>query len=176
MIRILGIVAAGALVASCAGTPKTSRERTALELQAADTLARMESRDPALRPVLNRAAGYVVFPQVTEAGLLVGGGGGRGVVYEHGRPVGFAELRKGSVGAEAGAQTYAEVVVVRDRFTLEKMKRGEFDFGTQASAVIVRSGAAAASRFDNGVAVFVQPQGGAMLNLSLTGQRIKFTG
>lgn len=179
MIRALGLCVAmsGLVVAGCAHAPRTATGRSSLEAEANNTLAMMTARDPSLQPLMEQAAGYVVFPAVSQGGFIVGGAGGRGVVYEQGRPVGFAELSQASVGAQVGGQKFAELIIVRDPNTLARMKAGTFDFGGQASATAIRSGTAAATQFgDNGVAVFIQPEGGAMLNLSLTGQRIKFTG
>jgi hypothetical protein len=67
------------------------------------------------------------------------------------------------------------VVVIRDRRALDDMKSGRFDFGAHASAVIVRTGAATSATFEKGVAVFVDPISGAMVNASIGGQRIRLT-
>jgi lipid-binding SYLF domain-containing protein len=179
MGKVLGLLfAVGTMTtAGCAHAPKTAAERSVLRSDAQNTVATMTAQDPSLRPLMDRAAGYVVFPKVTEGGLVAGGAGGRGVVYENGQPVGFAELSAASLGAEAGAQQYAELIVVRDPDTLARLKTGKFDFGAEASAVALHSGAASESEFgERGVSVFVQPERGAMFNLSLTGQRIRFTG
>jgi lipid-binding SYLF domain-containing protein len=166
-----------ALVGGCATAPKTRAERTQLEVDASQSLQAMLAKDPALQSLLDQAAGYLIFPEVAQGGFVVGGAGGKGVVYEGGRQTGFVELSQASVGAQIGGQKYAELVVVRDRFTLDKIKAGNLDLGAQASAVILRQGAASSTRFgERGVAVVVDPKGGAMLNVSLSGQRIKSTG
>ncbi len=178
MARILGLIAAAGLFAvGCATAPKTASGQSQLIRDADRTVEQMVARDPGLRPLLDQAAGYVVFPEIKQGGFVVGGGAGRGVVFEHGRQTGFAQLSQASVGAQVGGQKYSELVIARDRFALDQMKAGSFDLGAQAAAVAVRSGAASSTRFSaDGIAVFVQPQKGAMLNVSLTGQRIKFTG
>jgi hypothetical protein len=82
-------------------------------------------------------------------------------------------LRSLSVGALAGGQSYSEIIVVRDPQTFEHMRHGDFDVGAQASAVIVREGAGAETRFDrSGLAVLIEPHGGAMVNASVSGQRV----
>jgi lipid-binding SYLF domain-containing protein len=174
--RILTVVLV-AIVAGCATAPKTKSERMSLQAAAENTVADMRSRDPSLQMVMDRAAGYIVFPSVAQGGFIVGGASGNGVIYEGGRMVGFAQLSRGSLGLQAGGQKLAELIVVRDPQTLERIRAGSFDFGGQASAVALRSGAAGTTSFsNNGVAVFVDTKGGAMLNLSLTGQRIRVTG
>jgi lipid-binding SYLF domain-containing protein len=170
------IAAASMLVLGCSHAPKTASEREALSRQAVETVQRMTANDPELQSVLDQSVGYIVFPQIKQGGFIVGGASGRGVVFEHGRQIGFAELSQTSVGAQVGGQRYAELVVARDRVAFDRLRSGNLDVGGQASAVILRAGAAAATRFENGIAVFVQPERGAMLNVSLTGQRIRFTG
>jgi lipid-binding SYLF domain-containing protein len=165
-----------AVVAGCASTPKTQAKRTELHEEAAATKEAMLAKNASLQSLLDQSAGYIVFPEVKEGGFIVGGAGAQGVVYEHGRPTGIAKLTRASVGAQIGGQKYAELVAVRDRYTLDKMKAGDLDFGGQASAVILSEGAATATNFGaNGVAVVIDPIGGAMVNASVTGQRIKVT-
>jgi lipid-binding SYLF domain-containing protein len=137
----------------------------------------MVAADPSLRPVLDQAAGYVVFPDVRQGGFVVGGASGKGVLYERGQPVGFAELSQASVGAQVGGQKFSELIVLRDQTALDRIRASNFDFGSQVSAVAVRTGAGSATTFgENGAAVFVKPKAGAMLNVSVTGQTIRFRG
>jgi lipid-binding SYLF domain-containing protein len=176
MVRaIAGLMMVGGLIATgCATVPKSHAQRSQLEQDALATLAEIKAKDPSVQPLLDQAAGYIVFPEIKQGGFVVGGAGGRGVVFENGKRTAFAEMSQASLGAQIGGQKFAELVIVRDRFTLEKIKGGSFDFGGQASATILRAGAASSTRFGaNGVAVVVNPIGGAMVSLSVTGQRIK---
>ncbi len=158
---------------ACAHAPTRPGERADLVSDARKTLMRMESKDPGLQALLNDSAGYVIFPRVGNAGFLVGGGAGTGVVYEHGHRTGFATIEHAGVGAIAGGERYAELIVIKDPEALDRMKAGHFDFGANASAVILRTGASATASFDGGVAVFVEPIRGAMVNAAITGQRIR---
>jgi lipid-binding SYLF domain-containing protein len=169
------LLVCAALVAACASTPKTQAKRTQLDSDAAEAKQAMIKKDPGLRALLDQSAGYIVFPEVKEGGFIVGGAGAQGVLYERGRQVGYASLSRASVGAQIGGQKYAELVAVRDQATLDKMKQGNMDLGAQASAVILRAGAATATYSDKGVAVVIDPIGGAMVNASVSGQRIKTT-
>jgi len=180
MLRTLGLglcLALGGGVFGCASSPKTATQKAELHEDADRAVADMTARDPALRPLLDQSAAYIVFPEVKQGGFVVGGAGGKGVLFEKGKPAGFAELSQASVGAQVGGQKYSEIVVIRDQFALDRVRASNFDLGAQASAVIVKSGAAASTRFnESGLAVFVQPTAGAMLNVSLTGQRVRLTG
>lgn len=167
-------VALSLAVASCATAPKTASERSDLQARAEATIRTMESRDASLRPLLNSAYGYAVFPDIGKGGFIAGGAYGRGVVFEHGRPTGFVELNQGSLGAQIGAQTFAELVVFSDAAALQRLKAGNFSIGGNASAVVLTTGAAASTRFSDGVAVFVMPRGGVMAELSISGQQINY--
>jgi lipid-binding SYLF domain-containing protein len=139
------------------------------------TLAAMTSRDPTLSSVLQASAGYAVFPQVGAAGaLVVGGAFGRGILYEHGRPSGYVEIKQGSIGVAIGGQTYSEVIVLADREAVEALKAGMLRIGAGASAVILDSGVAAAVRFASGSTVFIAPHGGLMAGLTIDGQSVGF--
>ena len=171
---LLGFIASVSLLA-CAHAPTQPGERADLVREARHTLAQMETQDPSLGPLLDSAVGYVVFPVVGSGGFLVGGGGGKGVLFENGVPVGFATIEKLQAGALAGGERYAQVVVIRDRETLRSMKEGHYALGAQASATLVRSGAASHATWDKGTAVFIEPTRGAIINASVGGQRIRLT-
>jgi len=178
MVRTVAkvMMAGAALLAGCASTPRTEAKRNDLEMNAVAAKQKMVQENPTLQALLDQSAGYIVFPEVKEGGFIVGGAGASGVIFENGRRTGFAELSRASVGAQVGGQKYAELIVIRDSFTLAKIKSGSFDFGGAASATILRAGAATATQFgDNGVAVLIDPIGGAMVNASVSGQRIKVT-
>jgi lipid-binding SYLF domain-containing protein len=162
------------LVAACAHTPKAG-ERADLINDANQTVARMEEKDPGLRSLLDQSIAYIVFPAVGSGGFIVGGGRGSGVVFEHGQQTGFAELTHLAFGALVGGKRYSQIVIVRDPKVLEDLRSGRFDFGARASAVMLRSGAAAGVTFENGIAVIVEPIHGAMVNASLNGQKIRLS-
>jgi lipid-binding SYLF domain-containing protein len=169
------MVLGGVVAAGCASAPKTTAQKQTLEQDANQTVAEMTSRDPDLKPMLDRSTAYIVFPSVKQGGFVVGGAGGKGVLLQHGRMTGFVDLSQASLGAQVGGQEFAEIIVVRDQAALDKIKAGKFDMGGQASATMVKAGAAAAAPFsDQGLAVFVNPKGGAMLNVSVTGQTLKY--
>jgi lipid-binding SYLF domain-containing protein len=176
MKPMIGLFALFSLsVLGCAHAPTQPGARADLRNAARATLREMEARDATLRPLLNRAAAYIVFPAVGQGGFLIGAGAGTGVLFEPDGTTHFAELRHLDAGALAGGQRYAEVVVVRDPAALKSLRTGRYDFSADASAVIVRTGAAATATFEKGMAVFVSPIRGAFVNASVSGQRIRLT-
>jgi lipid-binding SYLF domain-containing protein len=175
MMRWCFAVAVAAGTVGCAPHPPSMAQAESLDSSADATLADMQRRDPGLTAVLDQSAGYAVFPDIGAAGVFIAGGAaGKGVLYEHGHPTGYVELRQGSVGPQLGGQTYSELVVLRDPFDVDKLKANTFDLGAEASAVALTTGAASSAQFENGAAVFVVPRGGLMAGVSISGQQITF--
>lgn len=156
------------------GGAQTRGEQESLEARAQATLETMMARDARLKELLDTSHGYAVFPEIGKGGVLVGGAFGRGVVYEGGEPTGYLELSQASIGAQLGGQTFAELIVFQTEDALARLKTDNFDIGGDVSAVALTSGAAGAVRFEGGVAVFVMPRGGLMVDLSVNGQKIDF--
>jgi lipid-binding SYLF domain-containing protein len=173
--RLFGGAATLALLwAGCAHAPETRTEQSALESDAQSTLQTMVAEDPSLETVLDQSVGYVIFPEVGQGGAIVGGAHGVGVVYERGRPIGFAELKQGSVGAQIGGQTYSELIVFQNQNALARLKSGNLDFTADASAVALSAGAGASATFEDGKEVFTMGRGGFMAGVDVGGQKITF--
>jgi lipid-binding SYLF domain-containing protein len=159
----------------CGGAaPSKQSDRFALQDKAQATLQSMMSKDSSLRPTLDTAAGYAILPEVGKGGLIVGAAHGRGVLYQNHRAIGYVELSQASVGAQAGAQSYSELVVFQNQADVERVKDNAYTIGGNVSAVALTAGAGASTEFKNGVAVFVEPHGGVMAEVSISGQRLKF--
>jgi len=174
MKKLIFAAAIAALAPACAHTPNTPQQQYTMQSKASSTLAEMRQQDPSIDQVLGNAYAYAVFPEVGKAGFIAGGASGSGILYEHGRPTGNVKITQASVGAQAGAQTFAELVILHNQDEVNKLKSGSFDLGGNASAVVLKQGAAAATGTARGQSVFVMPRGGAMVDVSVAGQQIKF--
>ncbi len=161
-------------LAGCSTEPKTDEAKATLHDDVQATLNQFMREDTGFKDFLDKGHGYVAFPSVGKGGLGVGGAFGRGEVYENGKMIGFAKLTQGSIGLQAGGQTYSEVIVFESESALNKFKNNKLEFSAQASAVALKSGASAQARFENGVAVFVKPKGGLMFEASIGGQKFNF--
>jgi lipid-binding SYLF domain-containing protein len=186
MKRILqaSTIAASALCALLAVSPALSADkpqvtagqaREQLRKEVPATIADFKKADAGIEKFFAQSAGYVVFPRIGKVGLIVAGGDGIGEVYEKGKVVGTAVLSFGTIGLQAGAQEFREVIFFQDSAALERFKQNKFEFTANASAVIVKAGAAAASNYRDGVVVFTQSRGGAMFEAALGGQKFKFS-
>lgn len=162
------------LVAGCATAPNTAAKRDDLKASAVDALATMKADDPSLEGFLKKAHGYAVFPHVGKGGAVVGGSYGRGVVYEQGTSIGYADISQATVGLQLGGQTFMELLTFESGKDLERFTNGKLAVSANVSAVMLKSGAAESARYTDGVAVFVKPIGGAMVEASIGGQKFTF--
>jgi len=167
------VLMTGVLV-GCSTAPTTPTARDELSQKAMVEREEWNKLDPGIEALAKKSEGYAFFPEITKGGLVVGGGYGRGVVFQQNQPIGFADVTQGSFGLQAGGQTYAELIVFEDKAALDRFKNNQFEFGANASAIIAKTGAAANARFVDGVAVFVRPVAGAMAEASVGGQRVTY--
>jgi len=120
------------------------------------------------------AYGYVVFPKVTKAGLVLGGAGGKGIVYENHEVSGSSTLKQASVGLQAGGQQYSEIIFFENKKAYKHFVNGRLKFDAQVSAVAIKPGVSLDVAYVNGVAVFTQPLGGLMFEASVGGQHFTY--
>ena len=162
------------LVGGCSTGSVTKEERDTLFKQSQASRQEWNKVDPQFEAFAKKGYGFAFFPEITKAGFVVGGASGRGVVYEKGEHIGYADLAQMSVGFQAGLQDYSQLIVFENQSAMDKFKRNEIDFGANASAVVADKGAAMGAQFVDGVAVFIRPTGGAMAEASVGGQQIAY--
>ncbi len=79
-----------------------------------------------------------------------------------------------NVGLALGGQTYSEFLFFEGTEALHRFKYQDLTFAAQASAVALKSGAAANARYDDGIAVFTLVHEGLMFEASIGGQHISY--
>lgn len=175
LLSLLVVAGCAAMNVGCESEPRTPEQQESMRDSARAALSNMMAKDETLDDVIDKAAGYAIFPNVGKGGLVVGGAQGRGEVFQDGEFIGYAQLQQASVGLQAGGQTFRELIVFQDEAALERFKNGKVEFAANASAVALKAGAGASAEFKEGIAVFVEPTGGLMAEASVGGQRFTFT-
>jgi lipid-binding SYLF domain-containing protein len=145
-----------------------------LRTEAQQGLASFLKADSGLKKLVDEAAGYAVFPNVGKGGLIIGGARGKGIVYEKGAAIGQATMTQASIGAQAGGQSFAQLILFESPAALADFKSGNFEMSAEVSAVAAAEGASKAAKYKNGVAVFTLPKKGLMVQASIGGQKFKF--
>jgi len=164
---------AAALMLSTLASPLSAFEpdiNDSLELDVARAINEVKKADPGIE----NAAGYAVYPSVGKGGLVVGGAYGKGLVIVNQQADGHTTMSQATVGLQIGAQKYAQFIFFRDQIALEHFKRGNFEFGAQASAVAITKGASTDANYDKGVIVFTHAGGGLMVEGTVGGQKFTY--
>lgn len=130
--------------------------------------------DPGITKLFASAEGYVIFPNVGKGAYVVGGAAGNGVVYENGNLVGMAKLRQVDIGLQVGGQAFRQVIFFKSEAALNRFKGGSFELAGNASAVVLEQGKAASIEFRDDVAVVTMPKAGAMVEISVGGQKFEY--
>lgn len=144
------------------------------ETKANETLAHFLNKDKSIENFFKQAYGYAVFPTVGKAGFVVGGAHGKGVVYKQGVITGSTTMTQLSVGWQAGAEAYSEIIFFEKQKDYDAFVKGSYALGAQASAVAVKSGIATQTKYNDGVAIFTDFKGGLMAAASVGGQRFTY--
>jgi lipid-binding SYLF domain-containing protein len=130
--------------------------------------------DPTMSALFSKSYAYVIFPKINKAGLVFGGAGGYGAVYEKGKSIGTAKAAQVTVGAQIGAQAYREVIFFESSDALGRFKANKLEFSAEISAVAAKSGVSKNAKYTNGVAVFTDDLGGLMAEASVGGQKFTY--
>ncbi len=175
----LSLSVAALLIPSASFAQKDTEEKAeTMEKMTADSheaKAAFIKTDAGLANLFKTAYGYAIFPNIGKGGLIVGGAGGKGTVYENGKPIGSAKMVQVTVGAQAGGQAYREVIFFENKAALDHFRGDNFEFSGQVSAVAAKSGASLNAKYTDGVMVFTQEKGGLMAEASVGGQKFDYT-
>jgi hypothetical protein len=102
-----------------------------------------------------------------------------------------------TIGFQLGGQAYSQVIFFEDSRAFKEFTSGNFEFGAQATAVVITAGASAEANtggglaagasggrsdattahggYRKGMAVFTVARGGLMYEASLGGQKFSYT-
>ena len=152
-------------------------------------------KSPVVRPFFQNSYGYAVFPLVGKGGFVIGASYGEGLVYENGRVTGNTSLIKATLGFQVGGQALSEIIFFQDKRAYDEFTSGNFQFDASASAVAITAGLQAKAgtdgtsaganlvpsaskqwetRYQRGMATFIQTKGGFMYEASIGGQYFTF--
>lgn len=154
--------------------PSTIQGQDSLSAQVREAVALFKSRNPGILPFFENSYGYAVFPQVTKGAWIVGGAFGRGEAFARGTKVGYCSLSQATLGFSFGGEYFREIIFFRDELDLERFATENFAFSGQMTAVALTAGAAVKTDYKDGMAVFVMPQAGLMVDASMGGQAFEY--
>lgn len=138
--------------------------------------------------------GYAVFPTIGKAGLGIGAAHGKGRVYEKGKHIGDTSMTQGTIGFQAGAQAFSQIIFFQDARALKEFTGGNFEFSAEAQAVAITAAAGAQAsttgssagasggrhdattvgKYQKGMATFTVAKGGLMYQATIGGQKFSY--
>lgn len=119
----LGTLAgAGTALAAC-GNGIGSNGAQTIDARVDSTLNYLYTTYPNTRDIASKSAGQLVMPLVTEVGLGIGGGFGRGALRVNGVTVDYYSTAQANIGFQIGAQQYAHVLFFMTEDALMDFRR-----------------------------------------------------
>ena len=139
--------------------------------------------------------GYAIFPTIGKAGFIIGGAHGKGRVYKQGKHVGNTSVTQASIGFQAGAEAFSQIIFFEDKRAFDEFTSGNFEFDAQVSATAITASAGAGAStaggtsagasggkhdattkgaYSKGLAVFTVAKGGLMFAASVGGQKFSY--
>jgi lipid-binding SYLF domain-containing protein len=122
------------------------------------------------------AHAILVFPRIVKAGLIIGGQGGEGVLFVHGRPAGYYKISAVSYGLQAGGQSFSYALFIMNEKALQYLNKSNgWAIGSGPSVVVIDKGKAmstTSTTIKEDVYAFPFGQKGLMAGLGLEGSKI----
>lgn len=168
----MGIIAT---VVALIGTAALAADTAAIDKQVSATLDRFYALSPKNKDLAHKAAGVLVFPDITKAGIGVGGEHGDGSLQEGGKTVGYYSISGASIGLTLGVSHHSEVILFNTPQALDKVVKGDWSMGADASVAVMKSGAGGnydSQSLSKPVMTFVFGEKGLMGDASLQGAKI----
>jgi len=174
--RLSAVFAIAVAATLAASSSRADPDQRRLVTAATSTLASFLA-DPNmewLKDNIGRARAVMIAPEVTKAGIIVGGAGGRAVVVTRdpgsGRWAGpaFYTLATASIGLQAGIAVSEVVTLVMTEKGVNRLLSNSFRMGGDVAIAVGPTGAGAASHFIADIVSFSRGQG-VYLGLNLDG-------
>lgn len=170
-------------LAGCTTTPDrpdnasaSASKRESIDASVNATLSRLYSTVPGSRDLVSKARGVLVFPNVLQAGFIVGGQSGNGALRVGGSTVGYYNTSSLSVGLQAGAQSKSVVFLFMTQQALDEFRGSDgWAAGAGASVALVKMGANGAIDTTTATApvqVVVLTNAGLMGDVSINGTKV----
>ena len=166
-----GAIGATLALAACGTQSAPSRE----QLDARVDVAMMELFEtvPGTQTLADRAAGMLVMPSVTEAGLFLGGSYGEGALVIGGAKVDYFSAASASIGLQVGGQRYRHALFFMTPEALARFRQTDgWEIGVDAEYALPSEGGAVtvtSTSINKPVYAVIFGQSGLIIGASLEG-------
>ena len=150
-------------------------EKFSIDDKVAETVRQMHSELPFTKSLMENAAGVLVTPTVTKAGLIVGGSYGEGSLLIGEASVGYYSVAAASYGLQVGGHQYSSALFFMDSEHLIKFRDSEgWTLGTDVEFTVLDDAIAGGidnNTIDEAVYAVVFNQAGILLGVSVEGSK-----
>lgn len=168
-------LAAAAATPPFAPAAASQAERDEIDAMVNAALERLYAENAAAKELAGKARGILVLPRITKAGFVVGGQAGKGALRVGGVSDGYYRVVSASLGFQAGAQTYSQVLMFMTQSALDKFRGSNgWEAGVDGSVAIIEKGATVdvdTTQAQNPIIGFVFGEQGLMAAANIEGSK-----
>lgn len=158
--------------------PALAASKAEIDAEVKEALATLYAQSSAAKDLATNAAGVLVFPKITKAGIGVGGEYGEGALLVGGKTSGYYSSAAGSIGFQLGVQQKAQAIMFMSQKELDKFLKQHnegWKAGVDGSVALATLGAG--GQLDTETAKkpiigFIFSNKGLMYNLTFEGSKI----
>jgi lipid-binding SYLF domain-containing protein len=166
-----------AIVTALVGTVALALDNAKIDSEVRGTLQEFYKLVPDQNQYLvKNAAAVLVFPDITKAGIGLGGEHGDGALLQDGKTLGYYSISGGSIGLTLGVSHHSQVILFQTADARDKFVNGsDWSVGADASVALVKKSAGGtydSEALKKPVLVFVFGETGLMGDASLQGTKI----
>lgn len=179
-LTVASVLTVSVLASACTVSQGTGAsaadQRHSIDANTDTAMNKLYQSVPISRDLVRRSSGVLVFPDVLNAGLFVGGQYGKGVLRANGEARRYYEIAGGSFGLQAGAQSKAIIILFMTPQALSSFEASKgWTAGVDGSVAVAQvgvNGSVDTATTNQPVIAFVVTNAGLMANLSLAGTKI----
>jgi lipid-binding SYLF domain-containing protein len=165
-----------AMLALFVSVTSFAESKAKIDVGASEALAQFYKLNPSNEQLAQRAAGVLIFPEVTKAGAGVAGEQGNGVLQVHGKAVGYYSSTAASVGVTLGVGKRSEVIMFMTKEALDHFTNSKgWHIGADTGIAIAKAGAGGeydSETLKKSIVGFVFGEKGLIADASLEGSKI----
>jgi lipid-binding SYLF domain-containing protein len=154
-----------------------AKSQSTLENDADKALKQFYNEVKGSQKYLEKAQGYLVFPDVKEAGFFVGGKYGEGVLRIGNTSKAYYSLTSASVGFQMGAQKYAMIIAFTSDAALNKFLLDDDEWDTDVDGKIAvaewNSKEELDVEYEDSLVAFIFDSTGLMGSFTMEGTKFK---
>jgi len=173
--RAVGLALCVTLALTFMATVAYAVTRAEIDTKAQAAMERFKTQVEGADIYLRDAKGVLIMPDITKAGLVLGGQHGDGALMVAGRNVAYYSVTAASAGLQAGVQKFDMVLIFTTDEALKKFQESSgWTAGADANVVIVKSGAAGEAntlKSQNPILGFLFGEKGLMAGVAVNGSK-----